>query len=85
MATKTATQSLRRAIRDAIEQAGGVNALARKLGGVSPQAVSFWPRAPVKRVLEIEKLTGVSRYKLRPDIFGSDPKMLEVFASKGKG
>ena len=41
---------------------------------------SMWSRwetgarpIPAHRVLDIEKLTGVSRYELRPDVFGSAP------------
>ena len=45
--------------------------LARALG-VSKQTVSQWRRVPVypaNRVLEIEKLIGVKRWKLRSDIY----------------
>ena len=46
--------------------------LAKKLG-VSPQCLSNWisrKSIPVDRCRIIEKVTGVSRKKLRPDIFG---------------
>ena len=38
---------------------------------ISKQAVYLWFRTqvPVNRVLELEKLTGVPRYELRPDIY----------------
>lgn len=42
--------------------------LAKQLG-ISAQAVSQWARVPVERVLEIERLTGVPRHELRPDIY----------------
>jgi DNA-binding transcriptional regulator YdaS (Cro superfamily) len=62
-----------------VEQAasilGGVDELA-KACGVSPQAAYKWikKRAPADRCLEIESLTGhqVTRYDLRPDVFGAN-------------
>jgi DNA-binding transcriptional regulator YdaS (Cro superfamily) len=61
-----------------VEQAalilGGVDELA-KACGVSVQAAYKWinKRAPADRCLQIETLTKqqVTRYDLRPDIFGS--------------
>lgn len=38
--------------------------------GITPGAVSQWSSVPPERVLEIERLTGISRHQLRPDIFG---------------
>ena len=37
--------------------------------GVFPSAISQWQRVPVERVLEVERLTGISRHELRPDIY----------------
>ena len=51
-----------------IKRAGGVNALARELE-ISPAAVSQWRRIPAERVLEIERITGVPCWEIRPDIF----------------
>ena len=61
------------AIHRAVEQAGGQQALAQKLG-VRYQAVQKWLRAkrvPAERVLAIEEATGglVSRHELRPDLY----------------
>jgi hypothetical protein len=61
------------ALDEAIRRAGGKRALARLLGNVSVQAVSNWIVCPPTRVLDIEQVTGVSRYKLRPDVFGPKP------------
>ena len=36
---------------------------------ISSQAISQWKRVPVRRVIEIEGLTGISRHELRPDIY----------------
>jgi len=53
---------------------GGNAGVASKLGAITPQAVSQWKLVPVRRVLELERLSGVSRHDLRPDIFGPAPK-----------
>jgi len=57
-----------RALRQAVAAAGGPSALARRLG-VSPQAVVQWRECPVRRVLDVERLSGVSRSELRPDVY----------------
>ena len=38
---------------------------------VSKQAVYLWFRTkiPAERVIELEKVTGIPRYELRPDIY----------------
>ncbi|RYC10376.1 transcriptional regulator [Ciceribacter ferrooxidans] len=52
------------------QQAGGPSALAKAIGGVTSQAVSQWQRVPANRVLDVERVSGVSRHELRPDIYG---------------
>jgi DNA-binding transcriptional regulator YdaS (Cro superfamily) len=37
--------------------------------GIRPQAIYQWKRIPVGRVLQIERLTGISRHEQRPDIY----------------
>lgn len=59
-------------IKDIVSQAGGTCALARELE-ISSQAISQWEQVPVKHVLAVEKLTGISRHKMRPDIYGMAP------------
>ena len=50
----------------------GPASLSEKIEGhITPQAISQWDKVPAKRVLEVEKITGISRHVLRPDIFGS--------------
>jgi DNA-binding transcriptional regulator YdaS (Cro superfamily) len=56
----------------AIAEAGSISALALKLR-LSPQAVAQWRQVPPERVIDVEKITGVSRHHLRPDIFGRVP------------
>lgn len=61
------------ATKKAIKYSGGVTAVAEALD-VTPQRVSNWNRRgsiPPTYVLSVEKLSGVSRHKLRPDIYGS--------------
>jgi DNA-binding transcriptional regulator YdaS (Cro superfamily) len=52
----------------AAQKLGGLAQLAAELG-IARQAIYQWKRIPVDRVVEIERLTGVSRTELRPDIF----------------
>ncbi|MCU0807930.1 MAG: helix-turn-helix domain-containing protein [Candidatus Contendobacter sp.] len=59
-------------LQQSIAAAGGMKPLAQRLG-VRYQAIQQWRRRgrpPAERCLEIERLTGVSRYELRPDIYG---------------
>src|SRR5438132_13021790 len=52
----------------AIDAAGGVAQLARKIG-ISQPSVSNWSKVPAQRVIAVEAATGVSRGELRPDLF----------------
>jgi TorA maturation chaperone TorD len=52
----------------AIRAAGGVGALARKLG-ISQPSVSNWSRVPAQRVILVEDVTGIDRAVLRPDLY----------------
>jgi DNA-binding transcriptional regulator YdaS (Cro superfamily) len=56
----------------AAKKVGGPIALANGLGIKHP-ALYSWKRVPAERVLEIERLTGVSRHELRPDVYGPAP------------
>jgi len=67
----------------AIAAAGGVGALARKIGIAQP-SVSNWSRVPAERVLTVEAVTGVSRAELRPDLFGERPALDEVDGARGR-
>jgi DNA-binding transcriptional regulator YdaS (Cro superfamily) len=63
-----------KALKRAIEAAGGVSALAAAINA-SPQTVINWrnrKRVPPERCADIERATGgaVTRHELRPDIFG---------------
>lgn len=47
--------------------------LSEKLG-ILPSALSQWTQVPADRVLSVEAATGISRYELRPDVFGPSPR-----------
>ena len=64
-----------RAFERIIDIVGSQTELARVLGVKQP-SVNNWmirARVPAERVLEIEKLVGgqVTRYEMRPDVFGT--------------
>jgi DNA-binding transcriptional regulator YdaS (Cro superfamily) len=59
------------ALLEAIRKAGSVTKLAAALD-VAPQAISQWCRVPGSRVIEIERITGVPRHELRPDLYPPD-------------
>ena len=64
---------MKEALELAIAKAGGSTAFANSLGGKTSSAhVAYWKKTgklPAERVLEVERLTGVSRHDLRPDIY----------------
>ena len=57
------------ALEKAKKLAGGNSGLSTAIGGVTPQAISQWVRVPVGRVLDVERITGIPRHELRPDIY----------------
>lgn len=61
----------------AIHAAGGVGALAQKIG-ISQPSLSNWQRVPPERVLAVESVTGINRAMLRPDLYGgTDPNIVD--------
>jgi TorA maturation chaperone TorD len=60
----------------AIDAAGGVAQLARKIG-ISQPSVSNWSTVPAQRVIAVEAATGISRNELRPDLYGEPPLSVE--------
>src|SRR5688500_16726561 len=59
-------------LEEAIRAAGGVAALARKIG-ISQPSVSNWARVPAERVLSVEAATGIDRTVLRPALYSEHP------------
>ena len=62
------------ALTKAVDAAGGQTALASKLGrGVRQAKIWTWlnrdSRCGATYVLDIERVTGISRHELRPDIY----------------
>lgn len=63
-------------LEKAVQRVGSASELARRLG-VTPAAVLQWDRVPPLRVLDVERESGVSRYELRPDIYGVQSEAIE--------
>jgi TorA maturation chaperone TorD len=63
-------------LEEAIRVAGGVGALAQKIG-ISQPSVSNWSRVPAERVVSVEAATGVTRAVLRPDLYGATASALD--------
>lgn len=59
------------ALKRAVKVSGGQAEFARLIG-ITAQAVSQWDEVPPLRVLEVERVSGVSRYELRPDLYPMD-------------
>jgi len=60
-------------IAEALEKGGGVAAVAKALK-MSTEGVRLWRargRVPADRIVELERITGVPRERLRPDLFDS--------------
>lgn len=54
-------------VEDAAEMSGGLVALAHALG-IKHQALYSWKRVPAERVLDMERITGIPREEIRPDL-----------------
>lgn len=58
-----------RTIKDIIEYASDSSIVAKAIQR-NHQTIYYWKRVPAIHVRTIEKLTGIPREELRPDIFG---------------
>jgi DNA-binding transcriptional regulator YdaS (Cro superfamily) len=56
------------ALTEAKKIVGGAGILAFQMG-ITPAALSQWRVVPVRRVLLVERLTGIPRHVLRPDFY----------------
>lgn len=70
------TPSRYEALKDAIAALGGTQAELARICKVSPTAVWKWVQSskqlPAEFVLDVEAATGISRHRLRPDIYPAD-------------
>jgi DNA-binding transcriptional regulator YdaS (Cro superfamily) len=55
-------------LKAAIEAVGSARELARLLS-ITHQAIAQWERVPAERMLEIERVTGIARERLRPELY----------------
>jgi DNA-binding transcriptional regulator YdaS (Cro superfamily) len=62
----------------AIEKMGTQAALADAIG-CRPNAISNWSEIPPGRVEQIEKLTGIPRYVLRPDLYPVERENMDFY------
>lgn len=71
-------------IDEVIERLGGLTKAAEALGIDNPSVISNWRKRgqiPVTRVVDVERVSGISRHQLRPDlseIFGGNALQAEV-------
>lgn len=67
-------------IADAIEAGGGIGAVAKAIG-LTEEGVRLWRvrgKVPDKHIVEFERLTGVPREQLRPDLYRRDAETIEL-------
>ncbi len=62
-----------RTIKEIIKNAGGISVVARAIQR-NHQTIYYWKRVPAIHVITLEKLTGIPREELRPDIFGKEER-----------
>ena len=78
------------ALKAAVDLVGSQSALARLIGGKVKQAhvwnwLNMQKRVPAEHVLAIEQAVAkkISRYELRPDIYGTEPPLPVVERRQG--
>lgn len=59
-------------IQKAADKVGGIRSLAPLLN-ITPSALYQWRKVPANRVVEVERITGVPRQELRPDLYADMP------------
>lgn len=64
-----AESSLDRARAACGGNAGLSRALTQAGRAITSQAISQWRRVPAERVIEVERVSGISRERLRPDLY----------------
>lgn len=56
-------------LRLAVEAMGNRKRRLALALGISPQSLHRWHRVPAARIIDVERVTGVDRAKLRPDLY----------------
>jgi DNA-binding transcriptional regulator YdaS (Cro superfamily) len=69
MAKRITDSGLRKAIK-----AVGTRYQLAKLLGLKPASIQGWDRIPYERIVEVEKITGVPREELRPELYRTSKK-----------
>ena len=64
-------------VQRAADKAGGLAVLARALG-IKHTSFYRWKAVPADRVLQIEEITGIPRYEIRPDIYPSPDRQEQI-------
>lgn len=54
---------------DTIRLERGLLAKVARGVGLSRAAVSLWTKVPAERVVDVERITGIPREQLRPDLY----------------
>lgn len=63
-------------VEDVVDILGGLTKAAAVLNLSSPSVIANWRtrgQVPARRAIQVESLTGISRHKLCPDVFGEAP------------
>lgn len=68
---RTPTQSEMEALAEALAIMGGYRAVATAIGNLSKTAIQRWSVSgvPAERCADLERLTGIPRWRLRPDLY----------------
>lgn len=56
-------------LQTALSEPKGIRLKIAKQCGITHGAVWQWKRVPAERVIDVERVTGIPRHLLRPDIF----------------
>ena len=68
---KVTAKQLLTCVEAAKKAAGGDKKLADLLG-INRSSVAGWKQIPARRVLTIERKTGIPRHELRPDLYPAE-------------
>lgn len=55
-------------VEKAVAAAGNKSELARRLK-IKVQSIQQWTRIPENRIIDVERVTGIPREELRPDLY----------------